>query len=641
MRAAFGSVAVVMTMLVLAGDLAGQEQIKPQPAPSPRDAAAPPPRGATGWLSGTLVAADTGRPVRRATVTLASPDSGVRKTATTDEAGAFSFTQLPAGSFTLSATRQGYLDVAFGQRTPGSGRPGTAIQLAAGQKLEDVTLRMPRTGILTGVITDEFGDPMMGMQVRAWRYVKRSGERTLQLAGTATTDDRGIYRITGLLPGEHLVGTGARDTSETMMLEVMKMREMAVELKGVELRGQVYADAKPTWSYEVPAIRGSAAAKSGYAAVYYPGTLQSSAATAVTLGISEERGGVDMQLQVVPLAQVSGSIIGPDGGLPPGGEVRLVESGSTLPTAKVFSGPVRQDGTFTISSVPPGQYTLTARTNQKYQMHVVGHDLEMAVEGKTVVLNNFEVGRAGAMKMVDGQNVPESLWGQMDLSVDGRPLTNVVLSLQRGFDVSGTFAFDGTPPLPPDLSRIRLQLTPVANAGVDAGAGSSATYAAGRFTLKGVTPGRYRLSASGLPSGWMTQSAVFGGRDVLDTMLEVKPGDELSSGIVTFTSQSTELSGMLQDNSGKPVADYTIVVFASDPRYWTPMSRRIQAARPSTDGRFSFRNLPAGEYRLMAVVDPEPGEWFDPAFLDQVVAATMPVSLGDGERKVQDVRIVR
>ena len=636
MRAAFGSVAVVMTMLVLAGDLAGQEQIKPQPAPSPRDAAAPPPRGATGLLSGTLVAADTGRPVRRATVTLASPDSGVRKTATTDEAGAFSFAQLPAGSFTLSATRQGYLDVAFGQRTPGSGRPGTAIQLAAGQKLEDVTLRMPRTGILTGVITDEFGDPMMGMQVRAWRYVKRSGERTLQVAGSATTDDRGIYRITGLLPGEHLVGTGARDTSETMMLEVMKMREMVA----VERAVRVYADAPPALSYEVPAIRGSAAAKSGYAAVYYPGTLQSSGAASVTLGISEERSGIDMQLQVVPLAQVSGSIIGPDGGLPPGGEVRLVESGSTLPTAKVFSGPVRQDGTFTISSVPPGQYTLTARTNPKYQMHIVDHEGAMSVESKTVVLDNFEFSRA-TVKMPEGQNAPESLWGQMDLSVDGRPLTNVVLSLQRGFDVSGTFAFDGTPPLPPDLSRIRVQLTPVANAGVDAGAGSSATYAAGRFTLKGVMPGRYRLSASGLPSGWMLQSAVFGGRDVLDTTLEVKPGDELSSGIVSFTSQSTELSGMLQDNAGKPVADYTIVVFASDRRYWTPMSRRIQATRPSTDGRFSFRNLPAGEYRLMAVVDPEPGEWFDPAFLDQVAGATMPVSLGDGERKVQDIRIVR
>ena len=217
-----------------------------------------------------------------------------------------------------------------------------------------------------------------------------------------------------------------------------------------------------------------------------------------------------------------------------------------------------------------------------------------------------------------------------------------MLSLQRGFNVSGTFAFEGTPPQPPDLGRIRVQLTPVATAGAEAGGPApSAIYTAGRFTLRGVMPGRYRLSASGLPAGLTLQSAVFGGRDVLDTMLEVKPGDELGSGIVTFSSQSTELAGMLQDNSGKPIADYTIVVFASDRRYWTPMSRRIQATRPSTDGRFSFRNLPAGDYRLIAVVDPEPGEWFDPAFLDQIVGATMPITLGEGERKTQDVRVAR
>ena len=160
---------------------------------------------------------------------------------------------------------------------------------------------MPRTGILTGIVTDEFGDPIMGMQVRAWRYVKRSGERTLQSASYATTDDRGIYRIAGLVPGEYLVGTGARDTSETMMLEVMKMRETMVE----RTISATVADGRATWSYAVPAISGSGSnhPTSGYASVYYPGTLQSASATAVTLGISEERSGVDVQLQVVPLAR--------------------------------------------------------------------------------------------------------------------------------------------------------------------------------------------------------------------------------------------------------------------------------------------------------------------------------------------------
>ena len=120
---AFRSGIVILTVaLVWAGGRgAAQEQIKPMPAPSPRDSAAAP-RSGTASLSGTLVADDSGRPVRRATVTLSSSE-GARRTATTNEAGAFSFVQLPPGSFMLSATRQGYLDVTFGQRTPGSGRP--------------------------------------------------------------------------------------------------------------------------------------------------------------------------------------------------------------------------------------------------------------------------------------------------------------------------------------------------------------------------------------------------------------------------------------------------------------------------------------------------------------------------------------
>ncbi|HYN08832.1 MAG TPA: carboxypeptidase-like regulatory domain-containing protein [Vicinamibacterales bacterium] len=637
----------VLTIAFSAGVvLIGQERLTPQlPAPvTPRDARdAGEARPGTGLLSGTLVAADSGRPVRRASVTLAGAEIGVRRTAMTDEMGRFSFDQLPAGAFTLSANRQGYLDVAFGQRTPGSGRPGTPIQLAAGQRLENVSMRMPRTGILTGAITDEFGDPAMGIQVQAWRWVKRSGERLLQSAGMGTTDDRGIYRIAGLLPGEYIVGTGARDTSETMLVESMKLREFA-EVRAT-LSGMVIVDGKPTVDpYTVSAISG--APKVGYASVYYPGTLQSSSATSVTLGISEERSSVDLQLQAVPLVRVSGSVVGPDGALPPGGEVRLIESGSVLPAARAYSSPIRGDGTFLINGVPPGQYMLVARTNPRVMMRVVQPDGATSIEGKgyewEVEMSPARRFSAYGVQTQPSGAAPEALWGQTDIGVDGRPISNVVLSLQRGFDVSGTFAFDGAPPQPPDLSRIRVQLAPASTTGIDAGLPTPASiYNGGRFTLRGVTPGRYRLNASGLPAGWVLKSANFGGRDVLDTMLEVRPGDELAGGILTFTNQSTELSGTLQDQSGKPVADYTIVVFSSDRRFWTPLSRRIQAMRPSTDGRFSFRNLPAGDYRLIAVVDPEPGEWFDPAFLDQLVGATMPLTIGDGERKVQDVRIAK
>jgi hypothetical protein len=70
-----------------------------------------------------------------------------------------------------------------------------------------------------------------------------------------------------------------------------------------------------------------------------------------------------------------------------------------------------------------------------------------------------------------------------------------------------------------------------------------------------------------------------------------------------------------------------------------PQARRITATRPGTDGRFTFRGLPAGEYRLTAVTDVEPGEWYDPAFLNQLSSVSIPISLSEGERKVQDIRL--
>ena len=68
---------------------------------------------------------------------------------------------------------------------------------------------------------------------------------------------------------------------------------------------------------------------------------------------------------------------------------------------------------------------------------------------------------------------------------------------------------------------------------------------------------------------------------------------------------------------------------------------RIQATRPTTGGRFNFAGLPAGEYRMAAVSDVEPGTWFDPAFLRQLLNASIPVSLAEGQTRTQDLKVAR
>jgi hypothetical protein len=147
-----------------------------------------------------------------------------------------------------------------------------------------------------------------------------------------------------------------------------------------------------------------------------------------------------------------------------------------------------------------------------------------------------------------------------------------------------------------------------------------------------VTPGQ-------TAGGWRLKSAMIDGRDVLDFPLDVGPNQDLSNAVLTFTDKTQELSGTIQDTSGRPTSDFTIILFPSDNRYWTPQSRRIASARPGTDGRFTFRGIPAGEYRLTAVTDVEPGQWYDPAFLGQVQQASIPISLAEGATKVQDIRL--
>jgi hypothetical protein len=168
----------------------------------------------------------------------------------------------------------------------------------------------------------------------------------------------------------------------------------------------------------------------------------------------------------------------------------------------------------------------------------------------------------------------------------------------------------------------------------------------GKFTITGVIPGRYTLRGnaplapgSGPGAPWRLGSAVMKGRDVLDFPIDVAPGDELTDAVVTFTDATQSIGGSLQDASGRPAPDYTIVIFAADKAYWTPSSRRVRTVKPGTDGKFTVANLPPGDYRMAAVVDVAPSDINDPAFLEQIVGTSFAIKLGVGENKVQDLKI--
>jgi hypothetical protein len=124
----------------------------------------------------------------------------------------------------------------------------------------------------------------------------------------------------------------------------------------------------------------------------------------------------------------------------------------------------------------------------------------------------------------------------------------------------------------------------------------------------------------------------------LEAPLRVNPNETLDW-TVTYTDKPTDLTGVLKEPGGRPATDYYILVFSSDRRYWTPGSRRVRMTRPGTDGSYSVKGLPPGEYYLAAPADLETGEWNDPVLLEELVRSSARITLRDGEKTTQDFRI--
>jgi hypothetical protein len=108
---------------------------------------------------------------------------------------------------------------------------------------------------------------------------------------------------------------------------------------------------------------------------------------------------------------------------------------------------------------------------------------------------------------------------------------------------------------------------------------------------------------------------------------------------VTMGDRPSELSGTVVDEKGQPATDHTLLLYPVDQKYWTPQSRGIRTLRAGSDGTYTFRSVPPGDYRLTTLMDPEPGSWFDRELLEQLDTSSVRITLLEGEKKVEHVRV--
>jgi carboxypeptidase family protein len=562
----------------------------------PREAAQSPsaPTG-TALIAGRLLSDERAAiPIRRARVTLNSSSPTVGRTVITDDEGRFTFAGLPAAHYLLAATKSGYVTANYGARRPG--RAGTPIALADGQQLADVTLRIMRGGVIAGRLRDQNGDPSAETMISLKQYRVVNGERTLvsvPFSADSRTDDRGQFRIFGLAPGEYYV---AAEPPGYVNLSFLPVTAADVQRASTARSTTVsVATASPARVQPV-----------GYSTVFFPGTTMVSNATPVIIGPGEAQTDVDFQIQLVPTAKVEFLVSRPDGPLPSAIQVSMTLIGAT---STRISGRATPSGTYVVSGVTPGRYNAIAEVFPRPAPATAG----------------------------SAPGPRQGWWASTEITVDGRDIVGQTLSLRPHPNLSGRVVFEGTTQ-PPDVSGVRVDLLSSTSGKLWTRANASAD---GSFVAEALRPGKYLLRAVPGAAEWILKSAVVNGRDAADTVFEMRPGENLTGAVITFTNRQTSLSGMLQDATGRAASDYFIVLFSADRGYWTPKSRRIAQTRPASNGAFSFTSPPPGEYFIAALTDVEQDEWYDPTFLEQLIGAAVRLTLAEGEKKVQDLRIAR
>jgi hypothetical protein len=518
--------------------------------PPPRDAPArdtPPPASGTGVIRGRVLVAGADRPLSRVEVRAFCTPLKVNKAVLTDGNGRYEIADLPAGRYTVSFSRANYVRASYGQRRPLG--PGAPIEIANGQTVTRIDAVLQRTGVVTGRILDEFGDPMTGVWVMPMRYMFVNGERRMQPSGAGgMTNDVGEYRIHGLAPGRYFVSATfrnyrANDTND----------------------------------------------RSTYAPTYYPGTGNAAEAQRLTIAAGQTIPAVNMTLLPVAAVHVSGVAVDGLGRPLAGASVNIAERSFS----GMFGGgaQVEPDGTFTISGVPPGNYTVRAYLRASPEV--------VATADVTVSSADVKDLQIVAVK-------PSSLRGRVvfDAGAAKRPTPAAVrLNVVRS-NVPGTMQGIDTPKEDWTFEIKTAAGHILMRPGV---------FGTGDWRLKRV------LTADGV--------------DVTDAGLEVPANANVDGLVIELTARYAEISGTVVDAAGASVRDCVVVVFAQDQGRWTPGTRYFGVGRPDTEDVFHVR-IPAGDYYAAAFELDDPAVSLnDPDILQQLRDRATRVSIDEAGKK--------
>jgi hypothetical protein len=533
-----------------------------------------PTTASTGVVEGYVRRAETREGLEGVAVALVgdrdNPDTLLAATSVrTDNKGHFVFRDVRPSSYRVMARLDGYYPPAW---ELGGYSSDPRFTVAAGQRIDNVALELIPMATISGSILGADGEPLVGAIVIAGRYYyDQAGRRELSLMGMgrgagsvresnmATTDDRGEYRLFQLTAGEYYVGTAYRpDTTGT----------------------------NPP--------------------VYYPGTLDEAAATAIVATGGTDRSGISFRLPPRPNVAtftISGEVVGPPTLVEKPVEVLYLVSRDGTKFREDRRNNVagdRNQGRFQIRGVPPGAYDLYPQIG-------------------------------------DGPNRGAAL--RTRVVVSDRDVENVRIPITTGVDLQGRMLLEGTWPSTPYISATFQEYSPELYLESEDGVPQDFLIpnqqppdrfidpATGGFTFRGLLPGKYFVPFNTiLPDGVYFADVRQSGKSVFDEGITIGAATPDPFEIV-FKSDGIIVEGIVQDSSFARVKGAVVVLVPEPSRRGN--RHRYRSMRSDAEGRFRFQTAVApGEYKIFAWTRVSQNAWLNADFMTAYERFGSPIRIG-------------
>jgi hypothetical protein len=489
-------------------------------------------------IEGTVLNIQNSRTIPHAVVNLRQTQGGQSKATRSDGNGHFVFRNVDAGSYRLTAERQGF----FSDDRKREYQP--VIDVSVGEHVKNVPVRLMPSAVLAGEIVDEFNDPVQDVEVRALAMRVRLGQMYLSQAGKMTTDDRGQYRIAGLHPGKYYLvaeykhGDSIADAVKTAIAEKLVARGQPGGAKS----GEVLRVDVPPETPEPPYT---------YAPLFFPATGDFQQAQAIGLNAGDETA-ANFVLISTPVVSIRGRVTNGLTGAP-AGTASVSAYWTPYMESDGIPGRVSQeDGRFEIRGLAPGTYTVRASSTADGQPYT----------GEQTV----EVGSLGA------QNVEVPVLP--DFAAAGH--VTIVSSLRNPLGRAVIIEFAGEGLMPRILSSARPP-----------------EY---KFDALLRPERRYRATIRNLQEDYYLKSVALAGHDVPPDNLVVS-GTRGDIELI-LSPAGGHLEGLLFDAKDQPTRGSVLLVPDVPDPGPPDLFRRTNA---DGKGKFTFRGIAPGSYRVVAM----------------------------------------